>query len=112
MLVSGDQALISQLEPVLSKMTGKVLNFGPEAGRAAGMKLVGNAFLVETVFAWPGMARYGVDAILRKDLNAVVAVVMVFSDDPQMGLVSDRFTGSATATLEVTSFVLRTASLH
>jgi uncharacterized protein YcbK (DUF882 family) len=40
------------------------------------------------------------------------AVVMVFSDDPQMGLVSDRFTGSATATLEVTSFVLRTASLH
>lgn len=46
MLVSGDQALISQLEPVLSKMTGKVLNFGPEPGRAAGMKLVGNAFLV------------------------------------------------------------------
>jgi hypothetical protein len=40
------------------------------------------------------------------------AIVMVFSDDPQMGLVSDRFTGSATATLEVTSFVLRTASLH
>jgi 3-hydroxyisobutyrate dehydrogenase len=27
-------------------MTGKVLNFGPEAGRAAGMKLIGNLFLV------------------------------------------------------------------
>ena len=40
------------------------------------------------------------------------AIVMVFSDDPQMGLVSDRFTGSATATLDITSFVLRTASLH
>jgi uncharacterized protein YcbK (DUF882 family) len=40
------------------------------------------------------------------------AIMMVFSDDPQIGLVSDRFTGSATATLEVTSFVLRTASLH
>jgi peptide/nickel transport system permease protein len=41
--------------------------------------LLGNAFLVETVFAWPGMARYGVEAILRKDLNAIVAVVMIVS---------------------------------
>jgi uncharacterized protein YcbK (DUF882 family) len=40
------------------------------------------------------------------------AVAMGFSEDPQMGLQSDRFTGSATATLEMTSFVLRTASLH
>jgi uncharacterized protein YcbK (DUF882 family) len=40
------------------------------------------------------------------------AVAMSFSDDPQMGLVSDRFTGSATAALTTTSFVLRTASLR
>lgn len=46
MLVSGDQAIIDKLEPVLSKMTGAVLNFGDEVGRAAGMKLTGNAFLV------------------------------------------------------------------
>jgi 3-hydroxyisobutyrate dehydrogenase len=46
MLVSGDQAVISRLEPKLSKMTGKVLNFGPEEGKAAGMKLAGNCFLV------------------------------------------------------------------
>lgn len=46
MLVSGDPAVISRLEPVLSKMTGKLINFGPEEGRAAGMKLVGNCFLV------------------------------------------------------------------
>lgn len=46
MLVSGDQTIISQLEPELSKMTGKVLNFGEETGRAAGVKLIGNAFLV------------------------------------------------------------------
>jgi hypothetical protein len=38
------------------------------------------------------------------------AVAMGFSDDPQMGLLCDRFTGSATATLATTSFV--TASLH
>jgi uncharacterized protein YcbK (DUF882 family) len=38
------------------------------------------------------------------------SVTMSFSDDPQMGLVSDRFTGSATATLATQSFV--TASLR
>jgi 3-hydroxyisobutyrate dehydrogenase len=46
MLVSGDQALISKLEPELSKMTGKVINFGPVVGKAAGMKLIGNLFLI------------------------------------------------------------------
>jgi len=40
------------------------------------------------------------------------AVAMGFSDDPQMGLLCDRFTGSATATLATTSFVMQTASLH
>jgi len=46
MLVSGDQALIARLEPELSKLTGKLLNFGTEPGKAAGMKLIGNLFLV------------------------------------------------------------------
>jgi 3-hydroxyisobutyrate dehydrogenase len=46
MLVSGDQELIDKLEPHLSKMTGKLLQFGPEVGKAAAMKLVGNTFLV------------------------------------------------------------------
>lgn len=46
MLVSGNQDVVGRLEPVLSKLTGRVLNFGPEEGRAAGMKLVGNLFLV------------------------------------------------------------------
>ncbi|MEJ0106750.1 MAG: NAD(P)-binding domain-containing protein [Bacteroidota bacterium] len=46
MLVSGDQQLIARLEPRLSAMTGKLLNFGDEPGRAAAIKLVGNAFLV------------------------------------------------------------------
>jgi len=46
MLVSGDQTLIGQLEPELSKMTGKLINFGEEPGKAAGMKLIGNLFLV------------------------------------------------------------------
>ena len=36
-----------------------------------------NAFLVETIFTFPGMSRYGVTAMLRKDLNAVCAVVLI-----------------------------------
>jgi uncharacterized protein YcbK (DUF882 family) len=40
------------------------------------------------------------------------AIAMTFSDDPMMGLSSDGFTGSATATLTTQSFVLRTASLR
>lgn len=38
--------------------------------------LIGNAFLVETVFMWPGFSSYGITAMLNKDLNAVVAVVL------------------------------------
>lgn len=41
--------------------------------------LLANAFLVETVFAWPGLSRYGVQVILRKDLNAIVGTVLVIS---------------------------------
>lgn len=40
------------------------------------------------------------------------AVMMTFSEDPQLGLVCDRFTGSAIAPLETTSFEQRTASLR
>lgn len=46
MLVSGDEDLIRKVEPELSKMTGKLLFFGTEPGKAAAMKLLGNAFLV------------------------------------------------------------------
>lgn len=46
MLVSGDQDVITKILPWLSAMTGKVINFGPETGRAAGMKLAGNHFLI------------------------------------------------------------------
>lgn len=46
MLVSGDQELIKKLESQLAAMTGKLLNFGEEVGKAAAMKLTGNLFLV------------------------------------------------------------------
>jgi peptide/nickel transport system permease protein len=38
--------------------------------------LLGGDFLVESVFAWPGLGYYGVQALLYKDFNAVVGVVL------------------------------------
>ena len=39
--------------------------------------MIGNAFVVELIFSWPGMAAYGIRTIMQKDLNAVMGVVMV-----------------------------------
>jgi 3-hydroxyisobutyrate dehydrogenase len=46
MLVSGDEALINKVQPELAPMTGKLLQLGTEAGKAAAIKLAGNAFLI------------------------------------------------------------------
>ena len=46
MLVSGDQSVIEKNEPALSAMTGKIINFGVEEGKAAALKLSGNLFLL------------------------------------------------------------------
>jgi len=46
MLVSGNQDLIKKIESQLAAMTGKLVNFGEEVGKAAAMKLTGNLFLV------------------------------------------------------------------
>ncbi len=46
MLVSGNQELIRMVEPELSKMTGKLMNFGPSEGKASSIKLIGNLFLL------------------------------------------------------------------
>lgn len=39
--------------------------------------IMANAFLVELIFNWPGFSRYGMNAMLQKDLNAIVATVLV-----------------------------------
>ncbi len=38
---------------------------------------IANAFLIEKIFVWPGFSVYGLNAMLSKDLNAIVAVVLV-----------------------------------
>lgn len=39
--------------------------------------LMGNAFLVEVIFNWPGISRYGMETMLRKDLNSISAVILI-----------------------------------
>jgi len=36
------------------------------------------AFLVELIFNWPGLGRYGMTSMLHKDLNAISAVILIF----------------------------------
>lgn len=46
MLASGDKARFGELAPVLEQMTGRLVWTGPDEGRAAALKLVGNLFLM------------------------------------------------------------------
>lgn len=86
MLVSGDQSVIQKLEPELSKMTGKILNFGDVEGKAAGMKLIGNLFLIANA---TGLS----DALaLAKSLD--------FTTEDMQTLFSSWNTGSVTGTLQ------------
>ncbi|RQD69730.1 MAG: ABC transporter permease subunit, partial [Halanaerobium sp. MSAO_Bac5] len=61
--------------------------------------LLGNAFLIEQVFSWPGVARYGINALLKVDVNALMGVVLLigavflatnFIIDLLMGLLDPR----------------------
>lgn len=39
--------------------------------------MMGIAFLIELIFNWPGLSRYGMNAMLYKDLNAISGTVMI-----------------------------------
>ena len=39
--------------------------------------IIQSGFLVELIFNWPGLARYGMQALLNKDLNAISAVIVI-----------------------------------
>ena len=40
--------------------------------------LMSNAFLIEVIFGWPGISRYGMNAMLAKDLNVISGVILIF----------------------------------
>ncbi|PUA31588.1 MAG: peptide ABC transporter [Candidatus Terraquivivens tikiterensis] len=39
--------------------------------------LIANAFMVEVIFNWPGISKFGITAMLKKDLNGIVGVVLM-----------------------------------
>lgn len=41
--------------------------------------LLSGAVIVETIFAWPGMGRFAVDAILRRDYPVIMGTVLAFA---------------------------------
>ncbi len=49
MMVSGDQEIVKKIEPELSKMTGKLINYGSDPSKAAAIKLMGNLFHISFV---------------------------------------------------------------
>lgn len=75
----------------------KIVMLSPSASRAMSVTLMGEIDMA-------AMRAYFVKP------RAVVA--MGFTDDPMQGLSCDSFSGSATAKLETTSFVMRTAALR
>ena len=75
----------------------KIVMLSPSASRAMSVTLMGELDMA-------AMRGYFVKP------QAVIA--MSFTDDPTKGLSCDSFSGSATAKLETTSFVMRTAALR
>ncbi len=47
--------------------------YGADIGAA-----MGNSFLIELIFHWPGLSRYGMNAMLRQDLNAISATILIY----------------------------------
>ncbi len=46
MLISGDREIVARLSPLLTPMTGKLVDLGPRVDAAAAFKLLGNLFLI------------------------------------------------------------------
>lgn len=55
MLISGNQQVAAAVSPWLASMTGKLLNLGDRTGQAAGIKLLGNMFLLSLTGAFSDM---------------------------------------------------------
>ena len=75
----------------------KIVMLSPSASRAMSVTLMGE---LDTV------------ALRAYFVKPRAVIAMGFADDPMHGLSCDGFSGSATAKLETTSFVMHTAALR
>ncbi len=75
----------------------RIMMLAPSASRAMSVTVMGDSDMT---------------AMRAFFVKPVSAVAMGFSDDPLLGMSVDRFSGSATTKLEMTSFSLRTAMLR
>ncbi|MGY0571813.1 DUF882 domain-containing protein [Bradyrhizobium sp. RDM12] len=75
----------------------KIVMLSPSASRAMSVTLMGELDMV---------------ALRGYFVKPQAVIAMGFTDDPMQGLSCDSFSGSATAKLETTSFVVRTAALR
>ena len=97
----GQDGVVATSTRIVASMAGgawmRIMTLAPSASTSMSVTVLGdtNLTLLSTLFVKP---------------QAVI--VMGFSDDPQGGLTTDRFSGSATVPLATQSFILRTASLH
>lgn len=112
--------VVNEVTTVIGKSLGQA---GPVtmATRLAAAYIPENHIWTRAMIVAPSVTTtMSVSAIGDGDLTVLRAhfakpqrvVAMSFSDDPQSGLVSDQFTGSATAKLMTTSFAMRTAALR
>jgi 3-hydroxyisobutyrate dehydrogenase len=96
MLVSGDPARIAKLRPALEKMTGKLVDLGPGAERAASFKLFGNLFLM---FMTAGVAEV---LTLAKALDVkpedAATIFDIFNPASSIGVRAKRMTGGEFST--------------
>lgn len=59
MLVSGDRAVVERATPALAPMTGRLVDVGERVDAAAGMKLLGNLFLMALAAGFMDMIALG-----------------------------------------------------
>jgi peptide/nickel transport system permease protein len=41
--------------------------------------ILGGSFIIETVFSWPGVGRYGTQALLNLDFQPIMAITLVMA---------------------------------
>lgn len=95
--IDGRIATATRLSAAGESIWLKIVMLSPSASRAMSVTLMGE---LDTV------------ALRAYFVKPRAVVAMGFVDDPMQGLSCDSFSGSATAKLETTSFVMRTAALR